>query len=57
MTIAAEAATAEPATAATLARWLRPALGLLLPVGLARGWELVVRDGLGDRAGWCRRRR
>jgi len=29
-----------------LARILRPALGLIVPIGLAVGWELVVRLGL-----------
>ena len=28
-----------------LRRWLRPALGLLLPVGVALIWEFVVRQG------------
>jgi sulfonate transport system permease protein len=27
-------------------RWARPALGLVLPVGLALGWEVIVRLGL-----------
>ena len=31
-----------------LARWTRPALGLLLPLVLALGWELAVRAGLGS---------
>jgi sulfonate transport system permease protein len=31
-----------------LARWTRPALGLLLPLVLALGWELAVRGGLGS---------
>ncbi len=31
-----------------LRRWTRPALGLLLPVGLAVVWELVVRSGLSN---------
>ena len=29
-------------------RYLRPALGLILPVGLALGWELAVRAGLSN---------
>src|SRR6516162_6259146 len=29
-----------------LLRWSRPALGLLLPLGLALGWEISVRAGL-----------
>jgi sulfonate transport system permease protein len=33
-----------PATA-SLARWLRPALGLVLPVALAAFWEIAVRMG------------
>src|SRR5436305_12225880 len=40
---------AEPIAAPTRSgRWrrlVRPALGLLLPVGLALGWELAVRSG------------
>jgi len=31
-----------------LSRWLRPALGLLVPVVLAMGWEFAVRGGLSD---------
>jgi sulfonate transport system permease protein len=31
-----------------LARWSGPALGLLLPLGLALGWELAVRAGLSN---------
>jgi len=31
-----------------LKRWSRPALGLLLPLALALGWELAVRLGLSD---------
>jgi sulfonate transport system permease protein len=34
--------------ARSLARYARPALGLLLPIGLAIGWELAVRAGLSD---------
>jgi sulfonate transport system permease protein len=30
------------------ARWARPALGLLLPAGLAVAWEIAVRAGLSD---------
>jgi sulfonate transport system permease protein len=49
MTITAEAKTpagaaAEP-NAARRARWVRPVIGLLLPVGLAVAWELIVRAG------------
>src|SRR6195256_3780246 len=45
--------TVQPAAAATLprhrlSRWVRPALGLVLPVGLALLWELAVRAGLSD---------
>jgi sulfonate transport system permease protein len=29
-------------------RWMRPVLGLLLPVGLALAWELAVRAGLSN---------
>ena len=40
----------EPASAAPgrLRRWLRPALGLLLPIGLALVWEAVVWLGLSN---------
>jgi sulfonate transport system permease protein len=31
-----------------LSRWGNPALGLLLPLGLALGWELAVRAGLSN---------
>jgi len=31
-----------PAPAGRLRRWARPALGLLLPVGLALAWEIIV---------------
>jgi sulfonate transport system permease protein len=34
----------KPATA----RWLRPALGLAVPVGLAVGWEIAVRLGVSN---------
>jgi sulfonate transport system permease protein len=34
--------------ARSFARYARPALGLLLPIGLAIGWELAVRAGLSD---------
>jgi sulfonate transport system permease protein len=36
---------AEPGLSARLRRYARPALGLLLPVGLAAGWELAVWRG------------
>ena len=36
---------ASPAPAGRLRRYARPALGLLLPVGLALGWEVVVALG------------
>jgi sulfonate transport system permease protein len=45
-------ATVEPAAAgreaakARLPRWARPALGLLLPLAVALGWEVAVRMGL-----------
>jgi sulfonate transport system permease protein len=43
---------AEPALAQretkSLARFVRPALGLALPVGLAIAWEIAVRAGLSD---------
>jgi sulfonate transport system permease protein len=37
-----DAAVTRPAATARLSRFARPALGLLLPVGLAIGWELAV---------------
>jgi len=37
---------ASPAPSARLRHFARPALGLLLPVGLALGWEIVVWLGL-----------
>src|SRR3954466_13611442 len=37
---------ASPAPSARLRYFARPALGLLLPVGLALGWEIVVWLGL-----------
>lgn len=46
--------TVEPAAAGQserksgLARFTRPALGLIVPVGLALGWELAVRAGLSN---------
>jgi sulfonate transport system permease protein len=48
MSIAVEPAAEEQAKSGKsgLARWTRPALGLLLPLALAIGWELVVRSGL-----------
>ena len=44
---------AEPAVSAQrearpLARFVKPALGLVLPVGLAIAWEIAVRMGLSD---------
>src|ERR1700681_2357732 len=38
--------TASPAPSGRLRRWARRALGLLLPVGLALGWEIMVWLGL-----------
>ena len=50
MTATAEpAAVEQPASKARLARWARPALGLLLPVGSRSGWEIAVRVGLVER--------
>jgi sulfonate transport system permease protein len=52
MSLVQMSVTVEPATAAqkqrksSLARFARPALGLILPVVVAAGWELVVRFGL-----------
>src|SRR5476651_2014379 len=50
MTFEAErAATNEDRSAGVRAvRLARPVLGLLLPVGLALGWELIVRAGYSD---------
>src|SRR5580704_974153 len=50
MTIVAQPATAEARARkrSPLARWARPALGLVLPVGLALLWEYAVRLGLSD---------
>jgi sulfonate transport system permease protein len=39
---------ARPASPARLRRWARPALGLLLPVGIALGWEIIVWLGWSD---------
>jgi sulfonate transport system permease protein len=40
--------TVSPAPSPRLTRWARPALGLILPVGLALGWELIVWLGLSN---------
>ena len=49
MTATAEqAAVEQPAPKARVARYLRPALGLLLPVSLALFWEMAVRMGLSN---------
>jgi sulfonate transport system permease protein len=50
MTIAAGQVSPEQrkATRDRVARWLRPVLGLALPVGLALVWEIIVRLGLSD---------
>ncbi len=54
MTLVHMSVAVEPASAgqkerrAALARFARPALGLLLPAGLAVLWELAVRAGLSD---------
>jgi sulfonate transport system permease protein len=54
MSLVSMTATAEPAAVertaskARLARYLRPALGLLLPLSLALLWELAVRMGLSN---------
>jgi sulfonate transport system permease protein len=39
---------AAPREAHALARYAGPALGLVLPVGLAIAWELAVRAGVSD---------
>lgn len=41
-------AMAASAPSARLRRYARPALGLLLPVGLALGWEIIVQLGLSN---------
>jgi sulfonate transport system permease protein len=43
-----EPAIATRREARALARYAKPALGLVLPIGLAIGWELAVRAGLSD---------
>src|SRR5262245_58964399 len=49
MTATVEPAAVEPgASKPRLARWARPALGLVLPVTLAVGWEIAVRMGLSN---------
>ena len=49
MTIEARPAVAELKPAGVRsARYFRPMLGLILPVGLAVGWELIVRSGFSD---------
>jgi sulfonate transport system permease protein len=48
MTAAPQDALERPAPRASLARWVRPTLGLLLPVALAVAWELAVRSGLSN---------
>src|SRR5579872_2981429 len=55
MTMTVELSTPEQADAIApqapsgrLRRWTRPALGLLLPVGLALAWEIIVRLGLSN---------
>jgi sulfonate transport system permease protein len=48
MTAAVEETAQQPAANARLARWTRPTLGLLLPVGLAVLWEIAVRMGLSN---------
>jgi len=45
---AERSAPARQASADRLARFARPALGLLLPVGAALLWEIAVRAGLSD---------
>ena len=50
MSFEAEGATASESKPAgeRVVRWARPVLGLLLPVGLALGWEIVVWLGISD---------
>jgi sulfonate transport system permease protein len=46
--VADQGAVAARATQRRWARWARPALGLLLPLALALGWEIAVRMGLSN---------
>src|SRR5476651_1759323 len=50
MSFETEGATASESKPAgeQVVRWARPVLGLLLPVGLALGWEIVVWLGISD---------
>ncbi|MGB8552851.1 MAG: ABC transporter permease, partial [Pseudolabrys sp.] len=47
MSVAIERAAVQQRRSA-LVRWGRPALGLILPLVLALGWELAVRAGLSN---------
>lgn len=48
MSIAADDIEAAPAPRASWTRYAKPALGLIVPVVLAVGWELAVRFGLSN---------
>jgi sulfonate transport system permease protein len=48
MTASVQETADQPTANARLARWARPALGLLVPVGLAVLWEIAVRVGLSN---------
>jgi sulfonate transport system permease protein len=48
VSVAVEPAAEQKQRRSTLARFAGPALGLLLPLGLALAWELAVRFGLSD---------
>jgi sulfonate transport system permease protein len=48
MTLTAEVKPAAQPNTRQQSRWLRPMLGLVLPVGLALIWELLVRAGWAD---------
>ncbi len=48
MSIAADDIEAAPAQRASWIRYVRPVLGLIVPVMLAVGWELAVRFGLSN---------
>src|SRR5262245_14121742 len=48
MTATVEQAAEQPAAKSGLARFARPAVGLLLPVGLALFWELAVHMGFSN---------
>ena len=44
----AEGGARKPSARRGIARWARPGLGLLLPLGLALSWEIAVHLGLSN---------